>query len=421
MLVRRRALRLCRWTVTCQSSCITTSACLLQVAPESKTKTQSPHFKKENFIRDKINVNIGTLGAAQHGKTVLSAAITKVLSHTHSVPFKDVSDIDNAPSEIATKQSQNVKHLEWWTDSYRFSHSDLPGNPTYLKNTVGALSLLDVVILCIRADEGVTKDTLNHYFIAKHLNIPTVIPFINVSTTTDEEVVDLVRLEIEEYMKADVTENVVVGNALESLSGQNAEAVDSLLGKIQSNLKLRERNLDEPFVMLVEQSGTIPGRGIFTGGRVAQGKAEVGDTLEVFAGGITSNVVMKDLEIFRKTSPDLQAGDRGGGFLKKSNKLIEIKRGNFLYDPAVQNWACSRMWRVKARLMEGEGTRPVTGRAMLFHRGSHESAEISSEVLSDSADEILTVSLRQEIMACVNDPVILKTHDTFILGHLLKV
>ena len=384
---------------------------------------ENPHHRnREKFDREKVVVNVGTLGAPHHGKTTVTSAITRVLSSTHGVPFLDYADIDHTALEKETQHSQNIKHLEWWTNDHFFAHSDLPGLTQYVKNAFAPLPALDAVILCVRADQGVAKETLLHYQAAKHLGVPTILPFINVSGDADEEVVDLVKMELEETLAAEDMDKLVVGDAMSAQTGQDDVAVVALLDSLTKNLQLRSREPEAPFLLHVEASGDIPNKGLFIGGRVMQGSAKVSDNLEVFVGGITCKVVFKDVEIYKKITPELRAGDRGGGFMKKANKIVEIKRGSLIYDPELvkSGWKSSRNWKVRIRGVQGQGSATVANRGFVFHRGNNESVAIgTSGTVDEKHDFVTDVTSRHEILAKIGDPVILRCDDNNFLGNLV--
>lgn len=390
-------------------------------AAATAVKENPHHRNREKFDREKLFINVGTLGAPHHGKTTLTSAITRVLSSSHDVPFLDIPDIDHSAQEKEAKHSHNTKHLEWWTDDWFVGHSDLPGLPLYVKNTMAPLPALDVVLLCVKADAGVAKETLTHYHVAKHLGVPTILPFINVGGEGEEELVELVKMELEESLDEASMNRVVVGNAAAAQTGSDESAVSSLFDTLKNDLHLRSRDVESPFLLHVEASGDIPNKGLFTGGRVIQGSAKVGDNLEVFVGGITSKVVYKDVEIFKKITPELRAGDRGGGFLKKANKVVEIKRGSLIYDPETvkSGWKASRSWKLAVRGIPGQGELTLSSRLALFHRGNSESVTTSPLPVSDLEETQIEVAMRQEILGKLGDPVVLRSDDDIILGHLV--
>jgi len=400
---------------------------VLRCAAADAAAKDSPHNrKKELFDRDKLCINVGTLGASQHGKTTLSSAFTRVLSQSHGVPFLNIGDIDHTKLEKDNKHSQNTKNLYWWTDDWFVAHSDLPGLSNYAKNTWAPLSVLDAVLLCVRADKGVAKETLIHYHVAKHMGVPTILPFINVCGEEDEELADFVKMELEEHFTAEEMNRAVVGNAVDAQTGKNDAAVLSVIDALKRDLSLRPRDVDAPFLLQVESSGDIPNKGHFTGGRVVQGTTKTGDKdLEVFVGGITSKVVFQlDLEINRAITSELRPGDRGGGWIKKANKIVEIRRGSLIYDHETvkEGWKASRTWKVRVQGIPGQGLATIAEnqRATLYHRGNNESVNMPACAVSDKHDFVLNVALKQEILAKIGDPIILgKTEGFLLLGHLL--
>jgi len=392
------------------------STTTLKFTVAAAPKENAHHINKTKFARDKLFVSVGTLGAPQHGKTTLTSAITKSLADTHAVPFRDVHDLDQGKG-----QTVNVKHLEWWTDDFHVAHSDMPGDLTYAKNLFSCLPNLDAAFLVVNADQGVKKETLIQYHTAKHLGIQTILPFVNVTATTDEEVVDLVKMELEESMTEEEMQTLLVGNLSEA--HRIGDGIAPLLENLKTKLKLRNRDEEAPFLMQVEQSGDIPSRGIFTAGRITQGVAHVGDTMEVYVSGNTSKVVLRDCEIFRKITPDLRVGDRGGAFIKKVNKVIEIKRGSLLYDPKLvtSDWKANRMWKIELKALPGAGNFTIGGKAILFHRGNNESATLSNAMVTAKYPASVEVTLKQEILAKVGDPIVVRVGPTdFFIGHLTE-
>lgn len=390
--------------------------------PSAPAAKANPHHRnKEMFDVEKLFINVGTLGAPHHGKTTLTSAITRVLSASNAVPFKDINDIDHTAIEQEAKHSHNTKHLEWWTDDWFVAHSDLPGLPLYLKNTLAPLPTLDAVLLCIRADMGVAKETLVHYHVAKHVGVPTILPFINVGAEEDEELVDLVKMELEESLDEDTMNRIVIGNAVAAQTGSDDSAVSSIFDMFKSDLKLRQRDVEAPFLLHVESSGDIPQKGLFTGGRATQGVAKGGENLEVFVGGITSKVAFREIEIYRKIAPEMRAGQRGGGFLKKANKVVEIKRGSLIYHPDTvkEGWKAARSWKLKVRAIPGQGELTLAPRITIHHRGNSESVTTTPCGISDSSETQIEIVLRQEILGKLGDPVVIRSDDSVLLGHLV--
>ena len=412
---------LCRQLLNSRNRAEMFSTTVLRSSTSAAVKENPHHRNRDTFDQEKLFINMGTLGAPHHGKTTLTSAITRVLSSSNDVTFLDIHDIDHTAVEKEAKHSHNTKHLEWWTDDWFVAHSDLPGLLLYVKNTLAPLPTLDVAFLCVRADLGVAKETLIHYHVAKHFGVPTILPFINVGTDEDEELVDLVKMELEESLDAEAMSKVVVGNAAAAQTGNDESAVSSIIDVFKNDLKLRPRDLEAPFLLHVESSGEIPNKGLFSGGRVVQGVAKGGDNLEVFVGGITSKVVYRDVEIFRKILPELRAGHRGGGFLKKANKVVEIKRGSLIYSPEIikDGWKAARNWKIKVRGIPGQGDLTLSNRIALHHRGNSESVTTTSRTISDSEETEIEVALKQEILAKLGDPVVIRTDDSFILGHLV--
>ncbi|XP_023324867.1 uncharacterized protein LOC111698692 [Eurytemora carolleeae] len=370
--------------------------------------------EKEIFKRDnKIHINAGTIGSSQHGKTSLVSMLTKVLSSSHGVLAREVSDIDNSAGEQSTGSSQHPTHLELWTDEYRYSLTDLPGRNTYFRNMFSYFSMLDLNLLIINPEEGLLQDALAMYRISKHYKIHTV-PIISARPETEAETIDLVRMELDE---SGVTEPcLVVENPI---SGANpSQPILQLLTEIEKTLIRPKREESKPLYFPLEQVGSIPSRGTFCAGRIESGKIKIGSQLDVFYHGQKSRGNVKDAEIFRKKTDSLSAGDRGGVFIKLKPD-IDLKRGGVLYEPGSELTA-SNSWKVQLKSLQGCGNINTKGEYVLFHstfsdgRSTLEPCQLQEEEFTQT---ILSGSV--QFLGRPGDTILLKSGHGYILGNLI--
>merc|ERR1712212_1235334 len=333
------------------------------------TSTINPSEERQIFLREdgKVHVNIGLIGASQGGKTSLASVCTKVLSRTHGVPVKEVEDIDNGIVEKAKKMSQNATHLELWRDGFRYSVTDLPGAPTYQRNLLTHLSQLEACLLIVNPDEGLSRQDVELYKIARHLSQYSrgtkmlVVPVLSTRDSTDAETLDLVRMELEE---AGLDEEPVVLYQPLSLTANDSKLsnADNAVIKLFDDLEKRLGTLQNVTVedkakvyFPLEQVGAIPRRGAFCAGRLQSGQIKVGQTLEVFYHGSTSHGTVKDMEVFRKRADRLLPGDRCGLFIKFKSADMEVKRGAVLYEQGHGRTAANK-WRVRIQCLPGENS-----------------------------------------------------------------
>lgn len=297
--------------------------------------------KREKFERSKPHVNVGTIGHVDHGKTTLTAAITTVLakqSDNKTKPFK-FDEIDNAPEEKERGVTINISHIEYETEKRHYAHIDAPGHQDYIKNMITGAAQMDGAILVIDAGDGPMPQTREHVILARQVNVPVVIVFLNkVDTVDDAEIVDLVEADIRDLLKKYEYPGdevpIIRGSALKALEG-DAEAekqILELMKAVDEYIPDPKRDVDKPFVMPVEDVFSIKGRGTVATGRVERGKLAVNEEIEIVGLKDTHKTVVTGLEMFRKTLDETVAGDNVGILLRGLEK-DQIERGQVLAKP----------------------------------------------------------------------------------------
>jgi elongation factor Tu len=295
---------------------------------------------KEKFERDKPHVNVGTIGHIDHGKTTLTAAITKVLSDTYGGQARSFDEIDNAPEEKARGITIATSHVEYETDKRHYAHVDCPGHADYVKNMITGAAQMDGAILVVSAADGPMPQTREHILLARQVGVPYIVVFLNkADMVDDEELLELVEVEVRDLLSEyefpgdDIP--FVVGSALKALEGDEEyrQKIIELAEQLDSYIPEPERDLDKPFLMPVEDVFSITGRGTVATGRIEQGIVNTGDTVEIV--GIhtaTSSTVVTGVEMFRKILDEGRAGDNVGCLLR-GIKREEIERGQVLCKP----------------------------------------------------------------------------------------
>ncbi len=297
-------------------------------------------MSKEKFERDKPHVNVGTIGHIDHGKTTLTAAITKVLAEKSGGEVKSFEEIDNAPEERERGITIATSHVEYETDNRHYAHVDCPGHADYVKNMITGAAQMDGAILVVSAADGPMPQTREHILLARQVNVPYVVVFLNkVDMVDDEELVELVEEEVKDLLDAydfpGQETPIVRGSALKALEGDEASvnAILELAQTLDDYIPEPERELDKPFLMPVEDIFSITGRGTVATGRVEQGIVNTGDEIEIV--GIHPQVaktIVTGVEMFRKILDQGQAGDNIGALLR-GTKREEIERGQVLCKP----------------------------------------------------------------------------------------
>ena len=295
---------------------------------------------KEEFVRTKPHVNIGTIGHVDHGKTTLTAAISKVL-HEKGFGTEDVKSfdqIDNAPEEKERGITINSAHIEYETANRHYAHVDCPGHADYVKNMVTGAAQMDGAILVVAATDGPMPQTREHVLLARQVNVPRLVVFLNKCDMVDDaEMLDLVEMEVHEILEQYGYEEdtpIVRGSALGALNGVDkwVDSVMELMDTVDSWIEEPEREIDKPFLMPVEDVFSITGRGTVATGRIETGICKVGDEVQLLGLGEDKKSVITGVEMFRKNLPTGQAGDNVGLLLRGIDKA-EVKRGMVVVHP----------------------------------------------------------------------------------------
>jgi len=298
-------------------------------------------MSKQKFERKKPHLNIGTIGHVDHGKTTLTAAITKVLSKQGKAQFMAYDQIDKAPEERERGVTINIAHVEYETDKRHYAHVDCPGHADYIKNMITGAAQMDGAILVVSAADGPMPQTREHILLARQVGVPAIVVFLNKADMVDDkELLDLVELEVRELLTkykfpGDDTP-IVIGSALKALEGDTSElgevAILKLMDAVDSFIKEPARAIDKPFLMPVEDVFTISGRGTVVTGRVERGIVKVGEEIEIVGFKPTQKTVATGVEMFRKLLDEGQAGDNIGVLLR-GTKREEVERGQVLAKP----------------------------------------------------------------------------------------
>jgi elongation factor Tu len=296
---------------------------------------------KAKFERTKPHVNIGTIGHVDHGKTTLTAAITKVLAETGGATFTDYANIDKAPEERERGITISTAHVEYETANRHYAHVDCPGHADYVKNMITGAAQMDGAILVVSAADGPMPQTKEHILLAKQVGVPTMVVFLNkVDQVDDPELLELVELEIrEELSKREFDGDnipIIAGSALAALEGKNDEigkdAILKLMAAVDEWIPTPERPLDKPFLMPIEDVFSISGRGTVVTGRVETGVVKVGEEVEIVGIKDTAKTVVTGVEMFRKLLDQGQAGDNIGALLRGVGRE-DVERGQVLAKP----------------------------------------------------------------------------------------
>ena len=294
---------------------------------------------KEKFERTKPHVNVGTMGHIDHGKTTLTAAITRVLAEHNDSEFTAFEDIDKAPEERERGITIAIAHVEYETDNRHYAHVDMPGHADYVKNMITGAAQVDGAILVVSAADGPMPQTREHVLLARQVGVPAIAVFMNkVDQVDDEELLDLVELEVRDLLNEyefpgdDVP--VVRGSALNALEGDEAAAVQimELMSEVDSYIPEPERETDKPFAMPIEDVFSITGRGTVVTGRIEAGTLSVGDQVEIVGLRELQTTTVTGIEMFRKLLDEGRAGDNVGLLLRGIGKE-DVERGQVIADP----------------------------------------------------------------------------------------
>ena len=294
---------------------------------------------KEKFERTKPHVNVGTMGHIDHGKTTLTAAITRVLAERNDSEFTAFEDIDKAPEERERGITIAIAHVEYETDARHYAHVDMPGHADYVKNMITGAAQVDGAILVVSAADGPMPQTREHVLLARQVGVPAIAVFMNkVDQVDDEELLDLVELEVRDLLNEyefpgdDVP--VVRGSALNALEGDEAAAAQimELMDEVDGYIPEPERETDKPFAMPIEDVFSITGRGTVVTGRIEAGTLNVGDQVEIVGLRELQTTTVTGIEMFRKLLDEGRAGDNVGLLLRGIGKE-DVERGQVVADP----------------------------------------------------------------------------------------
>lgn len=297
---------------------------------------------KEKFERTKPHVNVGTIGHIDHGKTTLTAAITKCLATQNETQFVAFDAIDNAPEEKARGITIATSHQEYETDNRHYAHVDCPGHADYIKNMITGAAQMDGAILVIGADDGVMSQTTEHVLLARQVNVPKMVVFLNkTDMVDDDELIDLVEMEVQELLEKyefEADSPIIRGSALKALNSggekddPDAKCIYELLDAVDSWIPTPVRDTDKPFLMPVEDVFSIPGRGTVGTGRIERGVIHTGDKVQRIGIRDTRETTVTGVEMFRKILDDGQAGDNVGLLLRGIAKE-DLERGMVIAAP----------------------------------------------------------------------------------------
>ncbi|OGQ79743.1 MAG: translation elongation factor Tu [Deltaproteobacteria bacterium RIFCSPLOWO2_12_FULL_60_19] len=298
-------------------------------------------MSKQKFERKKPHLNVGTIGHVDHGKTTLTAAITKVLEKKGMAKFMAYDQIDKAPEERERGVTINIAHVEYETAKRHYAHVDCPGHADYIKNMITGAAQMDGAILVVSAADGPMPQTREHILLARQVGVPAIVVFLNKADMVDDkEILELVELEVREllskYQFPGDTTPIITGSALKALEGDASDmgegAILKLMEAIDSYIKEPVRDVDKPFIMPVEDVFTISGRGTVVTGRVERGIVKVGEEIEIVGFKATQKTVATGVEMFRKLLDEGRAGDNIGVLLR-GTKREEVERGQVLAKP----------------------------------------------------------------------------------------
>ena len=296
---------------------------------------------KQKFERNKPHVNIGTIGHVDHGKTSLTAAITKVLAKAGGAQFMAYDQIDKAPEEKARGITINTAHVEYETAKRHYAHVDCPGHADYIKNMITGAAQMDGAILVVSAADGPMPQTKEHVLLARQVNVPYIVVFLNKCDMLDDpELQELVEMEVRELLSAydfpGDSVPVIRGSAVKALEGDQSEigepSIMRLMDAVDAHIPQPIREIDRPFLMPVEDVFTISGRGTVTTGRIERGQVKVGENVEIVGFKDTVNTTVTGVEMFHKLLDEGQAGDNVG-LLLRGVKKEDVERGQILCKP----------------------------------------------------------------------------------------
>ena len=294
---------------------------------------------KEKFQRTKPHINIGTIGHVDHGKTTLTAAITKILAEKGGAKYRDYASIDNSPEEKARGITINSSHVEYETDKRHYAHVDCPGHADYVKNMITGAAQMDGAILVVAATDGAMPQTKEHILLARQVGVPSVVVFLNKTDQIgkeDEELIELVEVELQELLDAKGYKDapIIRGSALKALEGDAEQVANiiKLMEAVDEKIPTPERETDKPFLMPVEDVFSISGRGTVATGRVERGIIKTNDNIEIVGIKDLRKSVATGLEMFNKELDEARAGENVGVLLRGVDKN-DVERGMVLAAP----------------------------------------------------------------------------------------
>src|SRR3990167_8550395 len=298
-------------------------------------------MSKEKFIRAKPHINVGTIGHVDHGKTTLTAALTKVMAEKYGGEKVDFADIDNAPEERARGITISTSHVEYSSAKRHYAHVDCPGHADYVKNMITGAAQMDGAILVVSAADGPMPQTREHIVLARQVGVPYIVVFLNKADMVDDaELLELVEVEVRDLLTSykfpgDKTP-VIIGSALKALEGDQGEygvpAVIKLVETMDTYIPTPKRDIDKPFLLPIEDVFSISGRGTVVTGRIERGIVKVGEEIEIVGIKPTTKTVCTGVEMFRKLLDEGRAGDNVG-ILLRGTKREDIERGQVLAKP----------------------------------------------------------------------------------------
>ena len=298
-------------------------------------------MSKEKFERTKPHVNVGTIGHVDHGKTTLTAALTKVMAETNGGTFVAYDQIDKAPEEKARGITISTAHVEYQSKNRHYAHVDCPGHADYVKNMITGAAQMDGAILVVSAADGPMPQTREHILLARQVGVPYIVVFMNKADMVDDkELLELVEMEVRElltvYKFPGEKTPIIIGSALKALEGDKSDigipAVIKLVEEMDNFIPIPKRDIEKPFLMPVEDVFSISGRGTVVTGRVERGIVKVGEEIEIVGLRATQKTIVTGVEMFRKLLDQGQAGDNIGALLR-GTKREEVERGQVLCKP----------------------------------------------------------------------------------------
>jgi len=302
-------------------------------------------MSKEKFARTKPHVNVGTIGHVDHGKTTLTAALTKVMAAKHGGTFMAYDQIDKAPEEKARGITIATAHVEYESDARHYAHVDCPGHADYVKNMITGAAQMDGAILVVSAADGPMPQTREHILLARQVGVPYIVVYMNKADMVDDaELLELVELEVRDLLTTyefpgDKTP-IIIGSALKALEGEatdlGTKSVEKLVSEMDRYIPMPERLIDGPFLMSIEDVFSISGRGTVVTGRIDRGIVKVGDEVEIVGLKPTTKTICTGVEMFRKLLDEGRAGDNVGVLLR-GTKREEVERGQVLAKPGSIN------------------------------------------------------------------------------------